>query len=164
MTGILDQFKGRRHGRAIQLVKYAISGGTATVVHVTLFYLTAFALFPALNQNDIVCRWLNLRVNPVTDVVRARNAAIDNVIVSIFSNLTAYLINIVWVFESGRHARWLEIVYFYLVAAVSMVVGTALMGFLIHRIGVTTTVAFVVNSAVALFINFVLRKYFIFKG
>jgi putative flippase GtrA len=163
MISLLDQFKSRQHGAAVQFVKYAISGGVATAVHVTLFYLAAYAILPALNQNDVVCRTLNLQVPPVTDAIRARNATINNVVVSIFSNLTAYLINIGWVFESGRHARWLEVGYFYLVGALSMVTGTALMGFLIHTVGITTTHAFVINSAVALVINFLLRKFFIFK-
>lgn len=148
----------------MQFVKYAISGGAATGVHVTLFYVAAYAVLPALNQSDVVCRYLHLEITPVSDVIRARNATINNVAVSIFSNLTAYLINIAWVFESGRHARWLEVGYFYMVGGISMVVGTALMGYLIHTIGLTTTAAFVINSTVALVINFVLRKFFIFKG
>jgi hypothetical protein len=38
------------------------------------------------------------------------------------------------------------------------------MGFLIHHFGVITTLAFGANVVVSLLINFVLRKYFIFKG
>ena len=107
---------------------------------------------------------LHLNITPVTDAVRARNSVIDNVVAFVFSNLTAYLINIAWVFKSGRHHRVLEIGYFYLVSGASTFIGSSLMGFLIHRYGVTTTLAFGSNVLVSLMINFVLRKYVIFKG
>ena len=81
-----------------------------------------------------------------------------------FSNLTAYLINIAWVFESGRHNRIIEIGFFYLVSGISMVIGTALMGFLIDRLGIATTLAFGANILTSLVFNFVLRKFLIFKG
>jgi ABC-type lipoprotein export system ATPase subunit len=45
-----------------------------------------------------------------------------------------------------------------------MVIGSALMGFLIQQFGLLTTLAFSANVLVSLMINFVLRKYFIFKG
>jgi putative flippase GtrA len=89
---------------------------------------------------------------------------IDNVVAFLFSNLTAYLINIFWVFESGRHNRIREILYFYLVSGVSVFIGSSIMGLLIHQFGVMTTIAFGANAVVSLLINFALRKYFIFKG
>jgi hypothetical protein len=38
------------------------------------------------------------------------------------------------------------------------------MGFLIHHYGISTTKAFGCNVIVSLLINFVLRKYLVFKG
>jgi len=164
MRNFLRQFKGRQHGPLVQFIKYAIAGGIATAVHVSLFYFCALKVLPALNQNDALAGWLHLHVAGVSDAIRARNSIIDNVIAFMFSNLTAYLINIVWVFESGRHHRVIEIGFFYLVSGVSIFIGSALMGFLIARFGVTTTVAFGANVVTSLMINFVLRKYVIFKG
>ena len=164
MRNFLRQFKGRQHGPLVQFIKYAIAGGIATAVHVSLFYFCAVKLLPALNQHDALAGWLHLHVATVSDAVRARNSAIDNVIAFMFSNLTAYLINIVWVFESGRHNRWVEIAFFYAVSGISTAIGSALIWFLIHQFGITTTVAFGVSVLVSLLINFVLRKFLIFKG
>ena len=88
----------------------------------------------------------------------------SNGIAWIFSNLVAYLLNIFWVFESGRHSRLVEIGLFYLVSGVSMAVGTGLMGFLIRYYEMQTTYAFTANLVSALLINFAMRKFFIFKG
>ena len=164
MRNFLRQFKGRQHGPLVQFIKYGIAGGIATVVHVSLFYFCAFKFLPALNQGDALAGLMHLHLPEVSDVIRARNSVIDNLVAFIFSNLTAYLINIVWVFESGRHNRVVEIGFFYLVSGISTFIGSALMGFLIGRFGITTTVAFGVNVIVSLLINFVLRKRLIFKG
>ena len=164
MRHILRQFRGREHGPLVQFIKYGIAGGVATAVHISLFYFCAIKLFPALNPGDALAGLLHLRVVEVSDVIRARNSIVDNVIAFIFSNLTAYLINIVWVFESGRHHRLLEIGFFYLVSGVSTLIGSGLMGLLIGRFGVTTTVAFGANVITSLMINFILRKRFVFKG
>jgi putative flippase GtrA len=163
MRKFLSQFKGRQHSPLVQFIKYSIAGGIATVVHVSLFYFSAVKILPALNQHDALAGLLHLNVVSVSDAIRARNSMIDNGIAFLFSNLTAYLINILWVFESGRHNRWIEIGFFYLVSGISTGIGSALMGFLIGRFGVTTTVAFGGSVLVSLLINFVLRKYVIFK-
>src|SRR5580692_1762090 len=100
---ILRQFRGREHGPLVQFIKYAVAGAVATVVHVFLFYLFALKLLPALNQHDVLAGVFHLHVVPASDAIRARNSVFDNMLAFLFSNLTAYLINIVWVFESGRH-------------------------------------------------------------
>jgi putative flippase GtrA len=164
VQNFLQQFKGRRHGPLVQFIKYAVAGAIATVVHVCLFYFLALKVLPALNQQDVLAGVLHLRVVAASDAIRARNSVIDNLIAFIFSNLTAYLINILWVFESGRHHRVLEIAFFYLVSGVSTILGSMLMGFLIGRFGVMTTMAFGANAVVSLIINYVLRKRLIFKG
>jgi putative flippase GtrA len=164
MQNFLRQFKGRQHGPLVQFIKYAIAGAIATAVHVSVFYFCALKVLPALNQRDVLVGLLHLHAGTVSDAIRARNSVIDNVIAFIFSNLTAYLINIVWVFESGRHNRVVEIGFFYLVSGISTAIGSALMGFLIREFSITTTVAFGANVVVSLLINFVLRKYVIFKG
>ena len=164
MKHILKQFAGREHTPFIQFIKYVICGGIATVVHIGLFYAGAYKLLPAISAQDPVARALHLSVVPVSDAVRARNSMLDNGAAFLFSNLTAYLLNILWVFKPGRHHWLLEIGLFYLVSGISMVIGSALMGFLIHHFGMLTTLAFSANVVVSFLINFVLRKYVIFKG
>ena len=164
MKHIVRQFAGREHTPFIQFVKYGISGAAATLVHIALFYLLACKLMPAISPGDRIASLLNLCVEHVPDGIRARNAMVDNTVAFLFSNLTAYLINIWWVFKSGRHHPFLEVLFFYLVSGVSIIIGSALMGFLIHTFGMTTTSAFFANVVVALLINFVMRKHFVFDG
>jgi len=161
---IIEQLTGREAGPLVQFLKYAIGGGIATAVHITLFHMCAWKLFPALQENDWAVRLFRLRTAPEDDRIRARNSAIDNGIAFIFSNLTAYLINIWWVFKPGKHGVLVEIVLFYLVSGVSMVIGTSLMGLLIRRYGVRTTFAFGANLVTALLINYAMRKFVIFNG
>lgn len=164
MRHILKQFTSREHTPLIQFIKYAISGGIATAVHICLFYFCAYKLLPAISAQDPVAKALHLTVVTVSDAVRARNSMIDNGAAFLLSNLTAYLLNIFWVFQSGRHHWLMEIGLFYLVSGISVVIGSSLMGYLINHYGLLTTVAFGANILTSLLINFVLRKYVIFKG
>ena len=68
-----------------------------------------------------------------------------NGVAFVISNLVAYVINIYWVFVPGRYHWIMEIVLFYLVSGVAIVIGTGLMGFLIRRFGMLTTYAFGAN-------------------
>jgi putative flippase GtrA len=164
MPNLLTQFTGRQHTPLVQFIKYAIAGLFATAVHITIFYGCSLKFMPALTPGDPVAKLLHVHVGLVSDNIRARNSMIDNVVAFLFSNLTAYLINIFWVFESGRHNRVREILYFYLVSGISVFIGSSIMGLLIHQFGVITTLAFAANGVVSLLINFALRKYFIFKN
>jgi putative flippase GtrA len=164
MRTILKQFMGREHTPLVQFIKYGICGAIATAVHITLFYACAYKLMPALSAQDPVANALHLNVVTVSDAVRARNSMIDNGAAFLFSNLTAYLLNIFWVFKSGRHHWLVEIGLFYLVSGISVIIGSSLMGYLIHHFGMITTFAFSANVIVSFMINFILRKYVIFKG
>jgi len=161
---IIEQFTGREAGAMVQFIKYALGGGIATLTHIILFHLAAWKLFPCLQKNDWAVELFNLSVEEEDDSTRSRNSMIDNIMAFIFSNMVAYLINIYWVFEPGRHTFFVEIGLFYLVSCVSLVIGTSLMGYMIKRYGVRTTYAFASNIVMALMINYVMRKFIIFKG
>ena len=161
---LVDQFLGRDAGPVVQFVKYAVGGGIATVTHIILFHVFAWKAFPALQENDWAVKLLKIRVAPEDDKLRSRNSMIDNGIAFLFSNFVAYIINIYWVFEPGRHSAFVEIALFYLVSGVSIVIGTSLMGLIIRRYGVRTTYAFGTNLVMALLINFAMRKFVIFNG
>ncbi len=162
--GIIEQFMGRDASPLIQFIKYAIAGGMATAVHITVFHICAWKLFPALQERDWAVKLLGLRVAPEDDRLRSRNSMIDNGIAFLFSNMTAYLVNIFWVFEPGRYHWLVEVGLFYAVSGVSVVIGTALMGWLIRKYGMTTTYAFITNLVSALLINYAMRRFVIFNG
>ena len=164
MKHILLQFKGNdNHTPLIQFVKYGISGGLSTLVHICLFYWMATKILPALNAHDVIASLLHLTIPEVSHGIRARNSMIDNTVAFLFSNLTAYIINIYWVFSPGRHHPVLEFLFFFGVSGIAIVIGSAIMGFLIHTYGTTTTTAFMANIIVSLLINFFIRKHIIFK-
>jgi len=164
MKKIIKQFTGKDHGHLVQFIKYAIAGGIATLVHTSLFFLLAWKVFPAITADDPVAGVLNVPPSNITDSVRALHAGIDNAIAFMFSNLVVYFINIAWVFEAGRHSRWKEIGMFYLVAGISVAIGIALQSFLIDYYGINTTYAFGAMIVVCLMINYLMRKFVIFKG
>jgi putative flippase GtrA len=148
----------------IQFIKYGLAGGLATVVHICVFHLVAWKLFPALQENDHAVRLLNLKIRPINEYQRARNSMISNTIAFLISNLVAYITNILWVFQPGRHPFIIEILLFYAVSGISVLIGTMLMGILIRRFGMLTTYAFVTNIITAVMINYAMRKFFIFHG
>ena len=152
------------HPALIQFIRYVIAGGVATAAHIALFHLVAWKIFPSLQPNDYAVRFFGLKIREVNDYSRARNSMIGNVIAFLFSNMVAYLINILWVFERGRHSLAVEILLFYLVSGISMAIGTMLMGLLIRRFHLLTTFAFGANLVSAVMINYVMRKYLIFLG
>ena len=164
LRNFLNQFKGRDHSPLVQFIKYGICGGAATGVHILIFYFCAVNILPALGATDPAVRWFHFNVMPIADEVRKWHALVDNVIAFLFSNLTAYGLNILWVFERGRHHWLLEIGLFYAVSGVSMVVGSVLQTWLIGHHGLSTTAAFGANIVASLMINYALRKFVIFKG
>ena len=155
---------GREAGVLIQFIKYGVCGVAATSVHIVLFHLLAWRMFPALQENDWAVKLFRLTVRAVDDAVRSRNSMINNVITFVFSNLVAYILNILWVFERGRHNLIIELILFYLVSGVSLAASTPIMGYLIKRFGVRTTYAFGACIVVSVMVNFVLRKFVIFAG
>ncbi|HOW98346.1 MAG TPA: GtrA family protein [Kiritimatiellia bacterium] len=164
MKHIIRQFFQREASPFVQFIKYALCGGMATLVDIVLFNFLAWKVFPALGPEDPLVRLLGLDVAPVDDLTREHRYYIIKVITFFFGNLTAYILNVLWVFKPGRHSRLKEILLFYLVSIISWGIGTVLGGMLIRFLGWETTVVYLVNMATSLMINFVCRKYIIFKG
>ena len=151
-------------GPALQFIKYAICGGIATATNIAIFYLLGYRLLPCLQPEDFFVRLLHLTMPAISDEMRGRNAIVANTFAFLISNFVAYLLNIWFVFRSGRHHRLVELGLFYAVSGVSFVIGTSLMGWLILHFGMMTTLAFGGNIIAAILINFVMRKFVIFKG
>lgn len=160
----IEQFKGLDAGPLIQFIKYGIAGGLATFVHIVVFHFVAWKIFPALQETDLAIAILNIDITEVDVATRSLNSMLSNVAAFICSNMVAYIINIFWVFKQGRHNKMIEIVLFYLVSGVSLLIGTSMIGFLISSYNMQTTYAFTVNLVSAVMINYAMRKFYIFKG
>lgn len=148
----------------IQFLKYAVAGGIATAVHILTFFLAGFFVFPCVASDDILIRLFGLAAPVVEETLRARNAVFCNIIAFLVSNTVCYIINRLFVFKPGRHSMVVEFLLFFAVSAISVGLGTFLMGVLIDQFGIQTTYAFGANMVCSLAINYVLRKFFVFKG
>ena len=148
----------------VQFIKYALAGGVATVTHICIFHIIGWKFFPCLQKKDHAVRLFRLKIEQIDNARRARNSMITNIIAFLGANMVAYILNILWVFERGRHHIVLEIFFFYLVSGISVAIGTVLMGVLIKRFGLLTTYAFIANIITAVMINYAVRKFFIFQG
>jgi putative flippase GtrA len=148
----------------VQFVKYGLAGGFATVTHVLAFFLAGFLLFPCVTQADPLVKLFGLVPPAVEEALRARNAVFSNLVAFMVSNATCYVINRMFVFRPGRHHVAIEFLLFTAVSAVSMTIGTTLMGVLIKQFGMQTTFAFGANILSSLAINYLMRKFFVFKG
>ena len=161
---LLGDFLSRDASPLVQFIKYALAGGIATGVHVLTFFLIGFFLFPCVNKEDILVRLFRLKAPEVDEALRARHAVYSNVCAFFVSNTVCYVINRLFVFQPGRHSLVVEFLLFLVVSAVSMTIGTTVMGELIKRLRMQTTYAFGANLISSLAINYVMRKFFVFKG
>lgn len=153
-----------REGPLVQFLKYAACGGVAMAADMLTFFLVAWLLFPALTENDVLVRLFHLKVVAVPDYLRTINFCLANGISFLVSNLVAYILNVLFVFERGRHSRRKEVGLFYLVSAVSVGIGVAVGAILIQGFGLSTTFSYIAKVVFTTLINFVARKYVIFQG
>lgn len=162
---LIKRFLSKDAGPIVQFVKYAIAGGMATLTHIVTFFVLGWRLFPCLTEDDIMVRLLKIKTTaPKASKSRAINAAIATAIAFLISNAMAYLLNVLFVFDAGKHDIVIEIALFYAVSGISIVIGTSLQTLLIARYGIMTTLAFGSNIVSALLINYAMRKFFIFNG
>ena len=120
-------------------------------MHQTIWTLCSAWYFPAIDSS-------------LPSDVRALHSLYNNGIASIFSNVFAYLTNVMWVFQRGRHHWVKEFFYFSVVAYVSLAMGLASGPLLIHKYGINTILAQAILVFVSVMVNFVCRKLFVFKA
>lgn len=151
----------------VQFIKYGLCGGAATAVDMSVFFLFAWLVFPALTESDPFTRLLSvlhLDIRTVSESVRLRNYWIDKTVCFLFSNFTAYILNVLFVFKAGKHKRHHELMLFYAVSLVSFFIGTFTGAWLIKAFGLDTTYSYIAAMLSALLINYAGRKFFIFHG
>ena len=164
MATVFQKFMRRDAHPVIQFIKYGMAGGLATAVDLSVTYFLSWKVMPALTNDDSIVRLLGLNISPVDETVRVHHYWSNRAIAFVFGNLAAYIANILWVFQPGRHSRAKELSLFYIVSGVSFAIGTAIGASLIKYYGFTTTNALIGNIVASVMINYVGRKFFIFKG
>ena len=160
----VQRFLSRDAHPVVQFIKYGMAGGLATAVDIVVFYFLSWKVLPALTANDQLVELLGLSITPVSEGVRQWHYVANRVMTFMVSNFTAYVANVLWVFTPGRHSRIKEIALFYAVSGISFFIATALTTGMIRWFGCTTSTALLVNIVCSLMINYVCRKYVVFKG
>lgn len=163
----ISAFLAEKENPLVQFIKYGMCGGAATAVDMAVFFLFAWLVFPALTESDPFTKllgFLHFDVRAVSESVRLRNYWIDKGICFLFSNFTAYVLNVLFVFKAGKHKRHHELMLFYAVSLVSFFVGTFIGAWLIKGFGLDTTYSYIAAMISALLINYAGRKFFIFHG
>ena len=162
LAGLKKQL-GHEASPLVQFIKYGIAGGAATATNIIVFFLLGWLVLPCLTDADPLVKLLGLQVPEITESARVWRAGICNTIGFVVSNLFCYLLNRLFVFKPGRHVWFVEMLLFLAGSGISFVIGLGLQTILI-RCGVQTTPAFAANIVVAVLLNYVTRKFFIFKG
>ena len=163
----IQAFLSEKENPFVQFIKYGMCGGAATAVDMTVFFLFAWLAFPALTESDPFTKllgFLNFDIRAVSESVRLRNYWIDKGICFLFSNFTAYVLNVLFVFKAGKHKRHHELMLFYAVSLISFFIGTFVGAWLIKGFGLDTTYSYIAAMISALLINYAGRKFFIFHG
>ena len=171
----LNWFHSKDAPVIVQFGKYAVAGVVATVVSQGLWLALSFTVFPAFSTDEIegyrqLLAKLHIQVPrleieslTLTDNERALNSTISNTIGWFFANIVAYLVNAWWVFEGGRHHRVLEFIYFTIVSGISTIAGIAAGPLLITLFGISTGLSQLSLLVTAVLVNYVCRKFFVFK-
>lgn len=187
-TGDASAREGRRSGGLVQFIKYAICGGLATGVDILAFFVLAIYVLQAVQPDDpmlVLLRrgyeeitaflpswkdaaWLQALLRPdlpaMPESRRLTMFIVDKTLAFLVSNFTAYVTNVRWVFQSGRHSRRKELGLFYAVSGVSYLVGMGMAWLLIDRFSLPSSLTYGALLVASVMINFVCRKFLIFKG
>jgi putative flippase GtrA len=145
-----------------QFFKYGLCGSVAMFTDMVVFLLLGTTVFPCMQSSDPLMVLLGLEGVEISDELRARRYLITKAFSFVAANLVAYVLNILFVFKSGKRRRATEVFLFYLFSAVSIGIGSFIAWFTIRAMGMPTSFSYVVNAFVAIMINFLVRKYIIF--
>ena len=135
---------------AEQFGKYLLCGGTGFAVHWTLVNILGHTISPAFDHS-------------LGDDLRFQRSAINNSIAFFISNTVAYLLNIRFVFQSGRHNRRTEVGLFFLASAIGFFPALWTLDIIIRSFSLNTHIANLGFPAVAALGNFFARKFLIFR-
>ncbi len=161
----LHDFLSRKECPYTQFAKYVVCGSIAVAVDATVFYLLAWLVFPCLQAGDPVAQlieWMGFAVRQVPAETLVRNYWIIKVVCFGASNATVYALNVLYVFEGGRHRRHHEVLLFFSVSMCVFLGGTWL-GTVLIRQGWQTTYAYLFVLALGVVANYTLRKFLVFK-
>ena len=169
MSETLKSILSHECGPFWQFVKYGIIGVMATLVQTGVFYVLASTVFMCLTADDWAVRFLGLPAASFTGneswfLSRGMLAAYATAVGFFIANVFCWLMNRWFVFRPGKFSWYVEFGMFFGTSTLATVVALGTMKVLIDSFGMMTTFAVVVEVVVSFFVNFFVRKFFIFKG
>ena len=147
-----------------QVFKYGIIGAFATVINLVVAAVCAATAWPCLGADDLAVRFCGAEPAAIGDALRATRAVYCNLVGFFIANVVCWLLNRKYVFTPGRHGWLVEYALFLAGSGFAVLCGSAAIWLLVRYQGMQTSYSFVVNVFVAVAVNFVVRKFFVFKG
>ena len=155
---------GERLPWFFQFVKYGTNGVIATYVQTGTFYLLGATCLMCLGPTDWAVKYLGLPAVEVSDGVRAVRFAAATAGGFVVANVVCWLMNRWCVFTPGKFRWYVEFALFFAASTLATVIALGLSAALIRLAGLMTTIALAIEIVVSFFVNFFVRKFFIFKG
>ena len=162
--GAVRRFLSHDSGPFAQFVKYGAIGVLSTCVQMVGFYILAATCLKCLAADDWAVRFARLPAVEVSDGIRALRAAVATAGGFTVANVFCWLMNRLFVFKPGRHSWIVELLLFFAVSLAALAIGIVVQSILINYAGWTTSSAFILEIISSFVINYVVRKFFIFKG
>lgn len=141
----------------VQFVKYGLCGVFAAVTHNGIMVALSLTLYPA-GQGMLVDD------QPISDALRSHNLVLNNALAWPFGTLVAYWLNIAFVFTPGRHSKLTEMAMFWVVSAIGFFPGAFVVQWLAEDMKLPSTVAQLGFVFTSVAVNFLTRKFVIFKS
>ncbi len=158
------RFLSHDSGPFAQFVKYGAIGVASTIVQMVVFYFLASTICMCLGPDDWAVKLLGLPAVDVPHAIRGFRFAVDTALGFTVANVFCWLMNRAFVFRPGKFAWYKEFAMFFGAAACAMGLATGLSWLLINFLGLQTTIAMLIEVVVSFLVNFIARKFFIFKG
>ena len=155
---------GERLPWFFQFVKYGTNGVIATYVQTGTFYLLGATCLMCLGPSDWAVKYLGLPAAEVSDGVRAVRFSVATAGGFVVANVVCWLMNRWCVFTPGKFRWYVEFALFFAASTLATVIALGLSAALIRLAGLMTTIALAIEIVVSFFVNFFVRKFFIFKG
>lgn len=148
---------------AWQIVKYGIIGALATAINIVVAEFCAALVWPCLGADDPLVRFCGFAPADLADGVRALRAVGCNLTGFLCANVACWALDRRYVFTPGRHRLLTEYLLFLSGSGFAALVGNAAIWALVRYAALATTYSFVVNVIVSVAVNFVVRKFVVFK-
>ncbi len=169
LAGQARKFLSHDAGPFAQFVKYGAIGVASTLVQLGVFSLLAARCLKCLAPDDIAVRFLGLPSAEFTGAepwhaARWFLAGVATAGGFVVANVFCWIMNRLFVFRPGKFKWHVEFGMFFSAAAAATLIALAAQSVLIRFFGVSTSFAVVAEVLVSFCVNFVVRKFFIFKG